>query len=139
MSPATSRPPRHAAGRRRLWQGAFVLTLAIQLGVLFSPRAITVSSGMPFDKAVHAALFGAVAWTGIRAGLRPVPVVAGLLLYGAASELAQEALLPSRSGDILDVLADTVGTLLGAAGAVVTSPRQPAAPDVRSRSAAKLP
>jgi VanZ family protein len=128
-----------AVVRRRLWQVAFAVALAVQLVVLYWPRTVSASSGLPIDKLAHALVFGAVAWTAIRAGFRPVLVVVALLVHAVVSEAAQQAFLPSRSGDVRDVLADVVGTVLAATGAVLTSRPGRGVPPVRSGSAAKLP
>ena len=86
--------------------------VAVQLAVLYWPRTVSTPSGLPLDKLVHAAVFGAVLWTGVRAGLRRGPLVAVLLAHAVVSEVVQAALLPGRSGDPADVVADAAGVLL---------------------------
>ena len=66
-----------------------------------------------FDKVVHGGLFLLLAvstrWRfGPRLGLL-APVAA----YAVLSEIVQAVLLPDRSGDPFDALADTTGALLG--------------------------
>ena len=65
------------------------------------------------DKLVHGGLFLLLAvatrWRfGPRLGRR-----AAVTAYGVLSEIAQAVLLPDRSGDPSDALADTTGALLG--------------------------
>ena len=86
----------------------------VSLVVLFAPASATPSTLPPgVDKAVHLALFAALAWTGRRAGL-PVPALAvGLIAYAVGSEVLQGLLPIGRSPDPLDVVADTVGVAVG--------------------------
>ena len=88
--------------------------VVVSLVVLFAPSS--GGTGSPFpesDKVVHLLLFAGLAFTtrwrfgGGRTGL---VAVAGLAVV---SELVQAGLLPSRSGDPLDVVADLAGTALG--------------------------
>jgi hypothetical protein len=100
---------------RRDWL-LFALAVAVQLLVLYLPRVDTGGvDGPGLDKVVHATVFAAVAWTGRRAGV-PVRLLAGLLvLQAVGSELVQGLLLPDRSGDPLDALADLAGVAVGLA------------------------
>ncbi|MCM2252178.1 MAG: VanZ family protein [Ramlibacter sp.] len=94
----------------RRW--AFVLCLlgVLVLALLPVPSHIPA---MPWDKANHALAFAALAilgcwsWPG-----RARNVLLGLLAYGALLELLQ-ALVPYRSAETLDLLADGVGLLAG--------------------------
>ena len=92
----------------------FAGTVLVQLLVLYLPRA-PAAGGPGLDKLVHAAVFGAVLWAGLRCGFPTVPLVVALLAHAVLSEVLQERLLPNRSGDPLDVVADTVGVLLALA------------------------
>ncbi len=91
----------------------FAAAVLVQLGVLYAPRAADPAPGLPLDKVVHVALFAAVAWTGLRAGVPRRPLVALLLAHAVVSEVVQGTLLPHRSGDVRDALADAVGVLVG--------------------------
>ena len=96
---------------------AFGLALAAQLVVLYWPRGVS-AGGLPHvDKAVHVAIFAAVAVTGLRAGLSRVLVLGGLAAHAPLSELLQAVVLPDRGGDPWDVLADLLGVGLGALAA----------------------
>jgi VanZ family protein len=95
-------------------------TVLLQLLVLYWPRT-PGTGGLPVDKVVHAVVFGAVLWAGVRCGIRVLPLTAVLLLHAVLSELIQATLLPNRSGDPADVLADGLGVLI--ALVIVQRPR----------------
>lgn len=104
------------ARRRRIRYLALAVAVLVQLVVLYVPHVpdvgeVAVPGG---DKIVHAAVFAAVTVAGLRAGLSPVPVLGLGLVHAAVSELLQHAVLPGRSGDPFDVVADVVGVALGA-------------------------
>lgn len=74
-----------------------------------------------FDKWVHAGLFLVLVWLWCRllanAAWRPqlvVLVALSAIGYGVAVEYIQDAWVPYRSFDVLDMLADAAGALLGA-------------------------
>jgi hypothetical protein len=94
---------------------AFAVALAVQLVLLYWPRAVNPSGGLPWDKLVHALVFGVVMWTGVRAGIPARPWLAVSLAHAVLSEVLQATLLPHRSGDPWDAVADAVGVLLAAA------------------------
>lgn len=100
--------------RARLLFAAAVLA---QLVVLYAPRAPSTDQvplvGPVLDKLVHLAVFALVAWTGRRAGVRVRLLVVVLLAHAVLSELLQHWVLPHRSGDPLDALADAAGVLVG--------------------------
>ena len=104
--------PAAATGDRRA-TAAFVAVLLLSVVVLFSPRS-PGEQGIPnLDKVVHAALFALLtAATWWRFGDRSL-ALAALLAYGVVSEVAQAVFVPSRDGDVRDVLADTAGVLVG--------------------------
>jgi hypothetical protein len=89
--------------------------------VLFVPTTGGVPVFPYADKLVHAATFALLAWTGVRVGLRTWPLLAALVAYAIGSEVVQATLLPERSGDVTDVLADVAG--VGAALLAVTAAR----------------
>lgn len=93
-----------------------MLSLLLSLYVLFAPDPGGPDTELPgADKAVHLLLFALVAATARwRLGGRPA-VLAAVLLYAALSEVVQGVALPGRSGDLLDLLADALGALLGSA------------------------
>jgi hypothetical protein len=101
------------AGRAAWW--LLAVAVAVNLVLLFWPRAPGTPSGFPLDKVVHLLSFAFVMWSGARAGLAIRWLVVVLAVHAVTSELIQHALLPGRSGDPADVLAD----LTGVAGVVL--------------------
>lgn len=99
---------------RTAWR-LFAVAVAVNLLLLFWPSAPGTPSGFPLDKVVHLLSFAFVMWSGARAGLAIRWLVVVLAVHAVTSELIQHALLPSRSGDPADVLAD----LTGVAGVVL--------------------
>jgi len=100
-----------AATRR--WRVALVLLVAVHLAVLYAPDTGGAPTFPGIDKVVHVATFASVAFAGLRAGLPArwwVPLVAA---HAVVSELVQHWVLPHRSGDPADVLADLAGVGLG--------------------------
>jgi hypothetical protein len=93
----------------------FAVAVAVNLVLLFWPRAPGNPGDFQLDKVVHLLSFAFVTWSGARAGLAIRWLVAGLTAHAVTSELIQHALLPGRSGDAADVLAD----LTGVAGVVL--------------------
>ena len=90
-----------------------MLVVLLSLYVLFWPEQAGPAGPPGADKAVHAVLFGLLAAT-TRRRFGDRAVLLGLVLgYAAGSEVVQALLLPHRSGDPLDVVADTVGALAG--------------------------
>lgn len=71
-----------------------------------------------FDKIVHVLLFAVLAVLALKAytnntkGLA-LKIFIGIVLYGTAMEFVQKHLVPFRSFDVVDILADTLGALLG--------------------------
>ena len=88
--------------------------LLASLYVLFWPDPAGGGRGVPgADKAVHLLLFAALAATA-RARLGgSSAVLLAVAGYAVLSELAQAVLLPTRTGDLLDVVADLAGVALG--------------------------
>jgi len=108
----TGTAPSHRSSR---WL-VLAATVTVNLALLYWPRAPGPDAlgGVPdLDKLVHLATFASVAWAGLRAGLRPrwwLPLLAG---HAVLSEVVQNALLPHRSGDPFDAVADILGVLAG--------------------------
>ncbi|MBT0774048.1 VanZ family protein [Kineosporia sp. J2-2] len=99
---------------------AFALAVVVHLVVLYLPRAPS-TGGVPIDKPVHFAIFGAVLLTAAWAGLRVRPVALVLAGHAVVSELLQHFVLPNRSGDPADVVADLLGVIV-AVGIVTRFP-----------------
>ncbi len=91
-----------------------VLVALVHLVVLYAPSSPS-GGGVPhLDKAVHVAVFAAVAVCARWCGLPRSPVVVALLAHAVLSEVVQGVLLSGRSADPLDAVADVVGVVLGA-------------------------
>lgn len=106
---------------RQLWRVALVLLVAVHLAILYAPDTGAAPPFPGIDKVVHVATFASVALAGLRAGLAArwwLPVVA---MHAGVSELVQHWLLPHRSGDPFDVVADLAGLGLGVAADVVAA------------------
>ncbi|GLY28317.1 hypothetical protein Kisp02_16820 [Kineosporia sp. NBRC 101731] len=88
-----------------------VLTLVLHLVVLYAPRT-PGTGGLPVDKVVHGAIFGGLVWAAARANLRLGPVALVLAGHAVVSELLQHFVLPNRSGDPADVVADLAGVVI---------------------------
>ena len=87
--------------------------LLVSVYVLFWPRQGGATLFEHSDKVVHAVLFGLLAvTTRWRFGGRPA-LLAAVAAYAVLSEVVQGVLLPERSGDALDVVADLVGAAVG--------------------------
>lgn len=92
---------------------AFSAVLLVSLYVLFVPQPVGPAGPPGADKAVHAALFAALAvTTRLRFGAA-LPLVVAIGGYGIGSEVIQAVLLPARGGDVLDVIADLAGAAAG--------------------------
>jgi hypothetical protein len=94
----------------------FAAVLVVQLLLLYWPRAVQpTAGGVPWDKIVHALIFGLVLFTGVRAGLPLRVWLVVTLAHAGVSELLQYRLLPHRSGDVWDAVADAAGAIVAAA------------------------
>jgi hypothetical protein len=97
----------------RGWRVALVLLVALHLAILYAPDTGGAPTFPVADKIVHVATFTSVALAGLRASLAArwwLPVVAA---HAVVSEAVQHWLLPHRSGDPADVVADLVGVGIG--------------------------
>lgn len=105
----------HAPSLRRHWQWLLVAMMAVTSWLAFMPSDPQPATLPQLDKLQHAVAFAALTVVAVLAssGYQPWRRVAlPLLGYGLFIEGVQ-AWLPSRHGDVLDVLADTGGILLG--------------------------
>ena len=91
------------------------LAVAVQVIVLYSPSSHGELLFPQADKVVHVLVFLVPVAVALLAGLRPPAVVALFAAQAVVSEVVQGALLPARSGDAVDVVADLVGIALGVA------------------------
>ena len=112
----------------RLARVLFVGAVVANLALLYLPPP-DGASGLPHaDKGVHLLAFAAVAWSGLRARVPATWLLPVLALHAGVSELVQDLLIPGRSGDRADVVADLVGILAGSALARASWRDEPAVP-----------
>ena len=104
-----------------------MLALAVQFVGLYSPSQLGAhllpgeAAFANADKVVHFAMFAAVGFCAVKAFGRPGLVVGLLVSHAVVSELIQGFALPSRSGDPLDAICDTAGSVCAVWLAVQTS------------------
>lgn len=112
----------------RFPRAVFAVAVAANLVLLYWPRP-DGGAGLPHvDKIVHVAAFMAVAWSGLRARVPASWLLPLLALHAGISEIVQDRLVPGRSGEGADVLADLVGILAGTALARASWRDEPAVP-----------
>lgn len=105
-----NRPPPRSA---RVARAVFACAVVASLALLYWPRAVGGDGPPHLDKAVHLLAFAALAWSGLRARVPASWLLPLLVLHAGVSEVVQDRLLPGRSGDGADVLADLAGILVG--------------------------
>ena len=120
---ASTRRP-HRAGRAGLLV-LLALAVAVQVVVLYAPEGGGAQLFPNVDKVVHVVVFLVPVALALLAGFRRTVVVLVFAAQAVISELVQALLLPHRSGDVLDVVADLTGVALGVLVAVAR--RSPAA------------
>lgn len=108
---------------RSAWLWVFVVLAVAHLCALYWPRIGVEGPVTWTDKVVHVLLFALPAAAGLLAGLRPAYLLVPLALHAPLSELVQHFLLPNRSGDAWDAVADLSGVVIGVALAVVGGAR----------------
>lgn len=113
---AGDRTPRPRPRVRPLWRAVLALAVLVQLVVLYNPTQPSVGglASVPgLDKLVHASVFALVMVAGRQARLPRLPLLVLTVVQAPVSEAVQAGLLPHRSGDPFDVVADLAGCLLG--------------------------
>jgi VanZ family protein len=104
---------------RTLRRVPFAVAVLLSLVVIFTPGPQVPTGVQISDKLIHASLFALLAVTGVLAGLPPVRLAIGLVVYAGASEILQAVLPINRDGDVRDALADSLGAIAGLLVAVV--------------------
>ena len=126
--PATSAPQAMdgVAVRKpnRLWCLGFGVVLLVQLIAVYAPGGPGGPEVNGLDKVIHVLIFAAPAFAALMVGKWPWWALGILAVHAPVSELIQHFLLPHRSGDLLDVMADLGGVVLGAWAYVVWIRRQ---------------
>ena len=87
--------------------------MAVQLIVLYAPDVAGGPGVKGLDKVIHALIFAAPALAALMVGIRARWALGILAAHAPISELIQHVALPHREGDVLDVMADLGGVLLG--------------------------
>ena len=99
----------------RLWWAALVGAVLVQGVVLYAPSGPGAAPFPNADKVVHVVVFLVPVLLALGAGCAPWLVVAVFAAHAVVSEVVQASLLPGRSGDGWDVVADLAGIGLGVA------------------------
>lgn len=98
----------------RGWTALAAVAVAAQMAVLYVPQAPSVATGgLPLDKLAHLVVFAVPVVALVAAGAPRGWVIAIMALHAPLSEALQAVVLPDRSGDPADVLADLLGVALG--------------------------
>ena len=97
-----------------------VVALVVQLVVVYAPSGGGAAPFPNFDKLVHVTVFALPVLFALLARLPLLPVVAVMALHAPVSEVVQATLLPHRSGDPWDAVADLTGVALGVLVATAT-------------------
>lgn len=117
---ATPGPATMVVGPRHRAAGVvFAVLLAVQVAALYWPRVDLQGPVSWSDKVVHGLLFLLPTVAGLLAGVRPAYLVGLLALHAPVSELVQHYVLPNRSGDPWDAVADLSGVVVGVTSVVV--------------------
>lgn len=129
MTGRTTSAPRSDVGAvvrkpNRWWRLAFGVALAVQLIALYAPDGPAGPEINGLDKVIHVLIFAAPAFAALMVGIRARWALGILAVYAPVSELIQLFVLPLRSGDLLDVMADIGGVVLGGWAYLVWARRQ---------------
>jgi len=115
-------PAGTTGGGRSTLRVVATLAVLVHLAAIYWPRVDVVGPVPWTDKVVHVLLFGVPTVLLLVARpprIHPAVVVGVLALHAPVSELLQHFLLPHRSGDVWDAVADLGGVVLGVTLAVV--------------------
>ena len=97
----------------------FAVLLVAHLAALYWPRVDLQGPVTWTDKVAQVTHLLAPTVGGLLAGVRPAYLVGLLALHAPVSELLQHYLLPHRSGDAWDAVADLGGVVLGVTSVMV--------------------
>ena len=122
--PGTVAAKSHPRPQGLRWRWAFGVAMAVQLIVLYAPRAPAGPPVNGFDKVIHLSIFAAPVFAALMVGIRARWVLVVLALHAPISELIQHFALAQRSGDVSDAIADLCGVLIGGLAYMVWNRRQ---------------
>jgi VanZ family protein len=109
------------ASGRRWWAAVAGLSLLVHVVALYWP-VVTVAGPVTWtDKVVHVLVFAVPTFLVGRVAERPRWTTLAFAAHAPVSELTQHFLLPGRSGDPWDFVADLTGVVLGAVALVVSA------------------
>jgi hypothetical protein len=124
-SPVAPGPAPAGGAGAALARAGFAAAVGVQLVVLYAPSAPGVEPFPRSDLVVHAVVFAVPPTLGLLGGLPARPLLGVLAAHALLSEAVQHVLLPGRSGDPVDALADLAGLALGwALARALASPRR---------------
>lgn len=106
------------------WRWALGVALAVQLIVVYAPDAPGGPQIIGLDKVIHMSIFAVPALAGLMVGIRARWALGILAVHAPISELIQHFVIPHRNGDVLDVMADLGGVMLGGLAYMVWNRRQ---------------
>jgi len=107
-----------------LWRWALGVALAVQLIAVYAPDAPGGPEINGLDKVIHVFIFAAPALAALMVGVRARWALGILAVHAPISELIQHFVIPHREGDVLDVMADLGGVVLGGLAYMVWNRRQ---------------
>ena len=107
-----------------LWRWALGVALAVQLIAVYAPEAPGGPEINGLDKVIHVFIFAAPALAALMADVRARWALGILALHAPMSELIQHFVIPHRDGDLIDVVADLGGVVLGGLAYMVWNRRQ---------------
>ncbi len=92
---------------------ALAIALMALIFYVSSSSGFSVGIPSPWDKLIHASVFGMLAWLWRQSGASSLVAFALAVLYGVSDEYHQ-SFTPGRYSDILDLLADATGAAIAA-------------------------
>ncbi|WP_392544962.1 VanZ family protein [Oryzobacter telluris] len=102
-----------SAVRELLARAGLALAVLVQLVVLYSPSSPSAAPFPSSDKVVHVLVFLVPVALAVLVTRRPGLVAGVFVAHAVVSEVLQATLLPLRTGDPYDALADAAGVGLG--------------------------
>ena len=102
-----------AARRNRRWLVALCIAMVMQLLALYSPEVPGGPQIPGLDKVVHISIFAVPVLAALMAGISAPLALGVLAVHAPVSELIQHFALSHRAGDVVDMMADLAGVVIG--------------------------